>query len=143
MPIQKILAPVDFSPASRKALETAIELAVATGATLKIVTAIEVLSYRGIEYESIMSPEAHNQQRSEANVKITEWADIARAAGATCESAVIDGDARYAILEHEKDTDVDLIIIGAKGHSRVHNLLLGSVVNEVSRSATCSVMVVR
>lgn len=143
MPIQKILAPVDFSPASRKALETAIELAVATGATLRIVTAIEILSYRGIEYESIMSPDAHKQQRSEANEKITEWADIARAAGATCESAVIDGDARYAILEHEKDTGIDLIIIGAKGHSRIHNLLMGSVANEVSRSATCSVMLVR
>jgi universal stress protein A len=143
MPIQKILAPVDFSPASRKALETAIELAVATGATLKIVTAIEVLSYRGIEYESIMSPGAHKRQRSEANAKITEWADIARAAGGTCESAVIDGDVRYAILELEKDTDVDLIIIGAKGHSRIHNLLMGSVANEVSRSATCSVMLVR
>jgi nucleotide-binding universal stress UspA family protein len=90
-----------------------------------------------------MSPGAHKRQRSEANAKITEWADIARAAGGTCESAVIDGDVRYAILELEKDTDVDLIIIGAKGHSRIHNLLMGSVANEVSRSATCSVMLVR
>ena len=37
----------------------------------------------------------------------------------------------------------DLIVIGAKGHSRLHDILIGSVATQVVSRASCSVHLVR
>ncbi|MDA8743896.1 universal stress protein [Rubripirellula amarantea] len=47
------------------------------------------------------------------------------------------------ILEESKKSQADLIVIGAKGHSAIGRLLLGSVSDSVASRAECSVVVVR
>jgi nucleotide-binding universal stress UspA family protein len=54
-----------------------------------------------------------------------------------------DGDASRMILEEAAKHDVDLIVIGARGHSLIGRLLLGSVSDNVATHAKCSVLVVR
>lgn len=141
--INKILAPVDFSPASRKALEQAIEIASGLGAKLEITNAIEVLTYRGIPYKEVMSEVSHEEEAAEAKLKLDEWVDIAKAAGVEASGVVIKGDARSEIIRHAEAIGADLIVIGAKGHSRFHNILLGSVATHTVQSAHCSVHLVR
>lgn len=48
-----------------------------------------------------------------------------------------------AIVTRAEEIGASLIVIGAKGHSAVSRLLLGSVSDYVSRHASCSVMTVR
>lgn len=48
-----------------------------------------------------------------------------------------------AIVTRAEEIGATLIVIGAKGHSAVSRLLLGSVSDYVSRHASCSVMTVR
>ncbi len=143
MAITHIVAPVDFSPASRRALDAAIDLAAATGAKLDVIHAIEVLTYRGVEYREVMKSGTYEDEREQARSGLEEWADIARQRGVEVSTQVVEGDGRGAIVDHAIGCGADLIVIGAKGHSRLHDILVGSVANAVVQKAPCSVYLVR
>lgn len=53
------------------------------------------------------------------------------------------GNPAQEILRAAKDGEFDLIIIGAKGHSLLRNLMIGSVCDTVVHNAPCPVLVVR
>ncbi|MGB7344181.1 MAG: universal stress protein [Pirellulaceae bacterium] len=55
----------------------------------------------------------------------------------------VDGSAAHEILSCAKQIDADLIVIGARGHSAIGRVLLGSVSDSVATHAECSVLVVR
>ena len=143
MSIRHIVAPVDFSPASRRSLDRAIELAKALHAHMEVVHSIEVLTYRGIEYREVMSTKSYDDERKEARERLDEWTDIAREAGVEASCKVLEGDGRRTIIDHAAQHDADLIVIGAKGHSRLHDILIGSVAAQVVSKAPCSVHLVR
>lgn len=70
-------------------------------------------------------------------------ADELRRAGLPAEIVLRHGDPKKVLLEEARATDIDCIFVGARGHSRVQRLLLGSVSSAVSAQAPCSVEVVR
>lgn len=143
MPISAILVPVDFSDASRNALETAIEIAKGCGARLELLFAQEVLTYRGVRYEEVLSEKTWAEQRDESEALLKQWLAFAVEAGVKAEERVLEGDARQVILKEAKRIGADLVVLGAKGRSRVAEILVGSVATEIARSATCSVLLVR
>ena len=53
------------------------------------------------------------------------------------------GDASTELLAMVSELDIDLIIIGAVGHSLVRRIFLGSVSDNVATHAKCSVLIVR
>lgn len=53
------------------------------------------------------------------------------------------GDPVPLLLHEAKVIDADLIVLGAKGHTMLHRLLLGSTSDSVATHAECSVLVVR
>ena len=53
------------------------------------------------------------------------------------------GNPAQEILKAAEEGKYDLIIIGAKGHSLLRNLMIGSVCDTVVRNAPCPVLVVR
>ncbi|MGB7324101.1 MAG: universal stress protein [Rubripirellula sp.] len=53
------------------------------------------------------------------------------------------GDPVPGILDEAERIGADLIVVGAKGHTTLHRLLLGSTSDSVATHATCSVLVVR
>lgn len=59
------------------------------------------------------------------------------------ESLVLEGHPGITIVEQAKSRDVDLIVVGAQGHSFFERAILGSVSDFVATHASCSVLVVR
>ena len=55
----------------------------------------------------------------------------------------VEGDPAEAILNVAEKTDADLIVVGNKGMTGARRFLLGSVPNNVSHHAPCSVIIVR
>lgn len=143
MAITHIVAPVDFSPASRHSLDVAIELSAALGARLDVVHSIEVLTYRGVEYREVMTSSSYSEERKLASEQLDEWAAIARVAEIETICKVLEGDSRRTIVDYAAQFDADLIVVGAKGHSRLHDILIGSVATQVMTHAPCSVHLVR
>ena len=59
------------------------------------------------------------------------------------ETLVSEGHPGSTIVNTAKERDIDLIVIGAVGHSTIDRMLLGSVSAFVATHASCSVLVVR
>ena len=53
------------------------------------------------------------------------------------------GDPAEAIIEVAEQTSADLIVVGNKGMTGAKRFLLGSVPNQVSHHAPCSVLIIR
>ena len=48
-----------------------------------------------------------------------------------------------AIAHYAKDKDIDLIVVGPRGRSKLKSIVLGSVTSDVVRLANCPVLTVR
>ena len=59
------------------------------------------------------------------------------------EAIVVEGDPSERIINHAKDHDVDIIVIGSRGLGTFKGLLLGSVSNKVSHRADRTCVIVR
>lgn len=64
-------------------------------------------------------------------------------ANARVQTAIVEGHPGETIVEEAKKRSIDLIVIGAVGHSLFDRMLLGSVSDFVATHARCSVLVVR
>jgi nucleotide-binding universal stress UspA family protein len=70
-------------------------------------------------------------------------ADELRHTGLAVEVALRYGDPKAVLVEEAKSVNTDCIFVGARGHSKIQRLLLGSVSAAVSARAPCSVEVIR
>ena len=55
----------------------------------------------------------------------------------------VEGDPAEGILSVAEETKADLIVVGNKGMTGARRFLLGSVPNNISHHAPCSVIIVR
>jgi nucleotide-binding universal stress UspA family protein len=136
----KILVAIDGSPASEKALATAVDLAIHYNADLTAIGVAEVPEVVGMidEVDEIReSAESHFRQLGEAAV------EFARSRGVVLHSIVVRGHAADAIIHYAETEQVNLLVIGHHGHSRIARFFLGSTSDRVSEHSPCSVMIVK
>ena len=126
--IETILLATDTSPASEAATATAIGLACGLGARLLVLSVL---------------PGAPAAVRSARQLALERIVASARAAGATSEELLWEGDPGETILEAARAEAADLIVVGTHGRGPVGRLFLGSVSDHVVRHARCPVTVVR
>ncbi len=143
MNYQNILVAIDFSSASKTAFQRAASLAKASGAKLHVAHAIETLRYRGVAYEEPLSPDSQKKERAQAKEALTEAVNDLGDDHAPASVELLDGDPRNVIVKHAEKIGADLIVLGAHGHGRFHDVLLGSISGHVSQIATCSVLIVK
>ena len=73
-----------------------------------------------------------------------EWARKAlEAAGFAASSSLIPGDAESVIAKAVHDEDIDILIMGAYGHSPLRSLFLGSKTSDLLRSARIPTLLLR
>jgi nucleotide-binding universal stress UspA family protein len=141
---QQILVPIDFSEPSQRALDFAIELAQVLQAHLLLLHVIEtpVLGGgpggigMGMAYAEVME-----QMEGDAKRHLQSALERGRQAGLTCTGEVIHGAPFQQIIDVAAHKQVELIIMGTRGHTGLKHFLLGSVAEKVMRLATCPVLV--
>lgn len=139
--VHNILVPVDFSSGADQAVRHARELALTYGAQVTLLHAVEEVIYPsayGMEMADAPGPEIVH--RIENTLAAMAREDIGY------EHVVVEavvGYASSAILDHQQEHDVDLIVISTHGRSGLERLLLGSVTERVLRRATTPVFVVK
>ncbi len=69
--------------------------------------------------------------------------EMFQGANASVETATCEGHPGKEIVKLARDRGLDLIVLGAEGHSVVERMLLGSVSDFVATHAHCSVLIVR
>ncbi|HZW33599.1 MAG TPA: CBS domain-containing protein [Isosphaeraceae bacterium] len=135
-----LIAAIDGSDASLKALDRAIVLAARTGALLDIVSVEE-------EPPHYLSRDAEvRDARSDAEryYGALHAEAVLRAArrGVVTSTRILSGHEVRALLEDVRDHQADLLVIGATGHSGVWEMFLGSTAEKLVAHAPTSVLVV-
>jgi nucleotide-binding universal stress UspA family protein len=140
--IEKILVPLDFSPASVKALDYAVWLAQQFRAAIHLVNvyppdeASAVPGARHLLFQSAEAIERLNEELTGIHRK--------RVPTFRPENCHIRGGQPYQeIVRLAREIDADLIVLATRGHSALKRLLLGSTAERVVRNAPCPVLVAR
>ena len=129
-----------------EAVRQAIDLAKLAGAELSIVSAYAPVSERKVKDEQRDAPADVQYEigpREDVNLVLDAAAAEARKEGIEVQTHPVEGDPAEAILNVAEETKADLIVVGNKGMTGARRFLLGSVPNNVSHHAPCSVIIVR
>ena len=142
----RIVVGTDGSDTATEAVRQAIDLAKLAGAELSIVSAYAPIPKRRVEEEKENAPRDVQYEigpREDVNLVLDSAAATARKEGIEVQTHPVEGDPAEAILNVAEETGADLIVVGNKGMTGARRFLLGSVPNNVSHHAPCSVIIVR
>ncbi|RMH72215.1 MAG: universal stress protein [Gemmatimonadetes bacterium] len=130
-----ILCPIDFSESSYTALKYAIRFAKKFDARISLLSVVEDVP----EYFSrLFEKEEKLYSRLDDLVKQTDWEGLDLP-----HTAVTDGSPFIKIIQHARDINADLIIIGAHGHEgQFKDVIIGSTAEKVIRKSPCPVLTV-
>jgi len=144
--IKNLLAPVDGSEHSKKALELACDLADKYDAQLHLLHVILApeAKHTLVLGGATVTVDAPKEEIEQAGRKAI---DAAKAIAAEhgrkdVETGVLGGPTAQRILEYSKDNEIDMIVMGSRGLSDISGLLVGSVSHKVSHLAPCTCVTV-
>jgi len=132
----KLLIPIDGSKASLNAFEKAVEIARNYHFDMKVISVVSVRAVSDDRAELV------DIMINDMNDKMAELIKNTDLTGINVKTEVIYGEAYTTILEVAEKDNVDLIVIGNRGQSRIQRFFLGSVANRVIAEAKCPVLVI-
>ena len=146
MTLRHVLVAMDFGDAAMAALDVARDCARSAGATIHLVHVVDdVLSRRRV----IDGPppdfgRLQTELEDDARQKLTTVADELNADGVSARAAIVTSPRpAAALLDYARDAKVDLIVAGTHGRSGFADLFMGSVAQQLVRTAHCPVLTVR
>jgi nucleotide-binding universal stress UspA family protein len=138
---RRVLAAVDLSEHSRRALQVAAQVAARFGAALEVlhVWAVPFYADEGTGRAGLL-----DRMRDTARAELDAFIDqSALAAGVNLERSIVSGAPTAAISEHVAAAHPDLLVLGTHGYGGVKRMVLGSVAEALARYAGCATLVVR
>ena len=144
---QRILVPVDGSPTSNVGLAEAIKLAKLTGARVRVLHVVDETAF-------LMSGDSFTPMSGdvltllkEAGKAVLETARVTvDAAGIPVDTALFDSLSHRLcdrVAEQVKEWGADVVVLGTHGRRGVSRMLLGSDAEQIVRTATVPVLLVR
>ncbi len=137
---EKILIATDGSEKNKSAIEEAVKIARVCGSTVYAVYVMD----EGLMKSAIEVPIAEDLYKRirEEGEKAVNWVKE-NAQGVNLETFILSGRPARAITEFAEQKKVDLIVVGTQGKSGIERFLLGSVADEIIRTAGCPVLTIR
>ena len=143
----RIVVGTDGSETAGEAVRQAIELARLSGARLDIVSAFEPIPQQRIRTEAREAPGDVQYEigpREDVNLILEGALGQAKQSGVDdVQTHAREGDPADAILDVADEIKADLVVVGNKGMTGARRFLLGSVPNNISHHAPCSVIIVK
>jgi len=137
---EKILVPLDGSEHSIKALETAVQIANKFNGKI---TLIHVYSIGGLAISPTPVRGFIEAIRKVGASILADGEKRVKAEGVQVEILLMEGHMVEQIVMTCREGKFDLIVMGARGLSKVKEMLLGSVSDGVIRYACCPVLIVK
>lgn len=141
--IKKILAPTDFSEASLKALDQAVELAKQLGAEVHVVHVVPLLMYAIAPDVVPDDPQFERRLKEKLAARLEEVASRLRGRGAEIHTLLVDGNPGHEVGEVAAERGFDLVVMATHGRSGLPRLMLGSVAERTVRSSKVPVLTLR
>lgn len=130
----RVVIGFDGSPDAQKAVESVAGRAWRQNSAARLVTSIDPFIAGAAGFEPDIEKVRVSQQEAVRRLE---------AAGLHVSTAVRIGDAKKVLVEEAEKWGADAIFVGAKGHSFIDRVLLGSVSYAAAARAHCAVEVVR
>lgn len=141
--IKLILAPTDFSPASDRALEVAIDIARLTGSSIEVLHVnLEAMWVLPPPADVVASPVDMTEVLVNSSMQLDAAVDRVRAAGIHCTGVAESGRTDAEIVDYARKRGAGLIVVGSHGRHGIGHVLIGSVAEKVVRHAPCPILVV-
>ncbi len=141
---QRILVGCDFSPDSILAFQYGLSLAQDFQSELHLAHVIEPPVYKDLLKPSKEPAEELQQDlRDQLNKKLTDMVPEEAHIWCTLKTILLAGQPNEELTKYALVNDVDLIVLGVRGHSLVETLFVGSTTDRVVRRASCPVLSVR
>ncbi len=136
--IKHILVALDDSDTSKVGLDKAINIAKLSGAKITGVNSVVVqptLIATVTNYRDYLT--------NEAKKMLDSAKESCKKQGIEFTSEVLQGSPASQIAEFAEKQNVDLIVIGSRGHSGIKGAVLGSVANSLMHKSKVSVLIVK
>lgn len=142
--IRRIIAATDFSPAAEAALQRALAIGAATGASVEFVTAIHLPPLTEA-WRRFVEEEGFSEQRivDTANARIEAMAASAAGTGTRPATRVLRGRPAQAIAEWAEESAADLLVVGAHGENFLLDLFIGATALKLLRLTRTPVLLVK
>lgn len=141
--MKTILAPVDFSSATRGVLVVAQDLARMTGGQIVLLHAVQqpvITTDYGLTAEVLQETMAANQGAARSQIEHLEKTLLDK--GVLVETRLVSGYAAGNIVEQAGELRAAYIVLGSHGHTAFYDLLVGSTTHAVLKTAPCPVVIV-
>ncbi len=137
---KRIMLAFDGSKMSFRAAEKAFDLAVKYGAAVEVVTVAQLPDY-GATVGEVDEYRTRAEEFYRQNLeKVKQLADHY---GLRITDRLLFGHVGGKLVEYAGEGDFDLVVIGARGHSPLQQMFLGSVSQYVVKRAPCAVLVAK
>jgi nucleotide-binding universal stress UspA family protein len=150
---EKILVPLDGSQHSLRALEIATQIAKKFDGKITLIHVYSVGAKAVVMTEPttpnvpIMAPADFSRVMEAAQEAgkaiLSHGREKVGSEGIQVETLLEEGHSVKELLKAARDDEFDLIVMGARGVSRIREILLGSVSDGVIRNAPCPVLVTK
>ena len=143
LPLATIVCPTDFSPAARKALAEALELALQFKAEVVVVHVVPVLPAAPSDPNFTFEvPEYERALHADADRRLAQLAAEIGGTGVAVRTAVGHGDAGAEIVRIAAEEAAGLIVIATHGATGWRHAMFGSVAERVVRLARRPVLTI-
>ena len=142
MAFERLLVAVDLSPISKEVLRQGVALADELDADLEVVHVIPRLKPTipfSAENRRIVG-RLQRESREEAHARLERLVGARRRRGVRIR--VLAGEPHRAIVDHARRRRASLIVLGARGHSRIEEVLMGSTAQRAVRLSPVPVLLV-
>jgi len=135
---ERILVAVDGSEYCNSVVEQAISMGRICNSIIFAVHVVEIFP------EALAhAPWVEEKMAKEARETLEEITNRIEQENIVCEKIIrTSGQPHKPIVEEAKENNIDLIVMGTHGKTRLKNVLVGSVAQKVIGNAPCAVMVV-
>jgi universal stress protein A len=143
--LRRILHGTDFSAASKRAFDMAVEFAKQNKAELFLVhVLVPHVDFPADTYaDAEFYIELERSTRRQAQSSIEALVDKLKRAKVKATALLLKGTAHGQIVRAAKNRRADMIVIGTHGRTGISKLLMGSVAGRVIAEASCPVLTVR
>jgi nucleotide-binding universal stress UspA family protein len=138
-----ILLPIDFSPSSQAALDTAVDLALYFHSEIILVNIVPSLSIFTLTY-SVPNVALEQKMKAHAEQLFTKCSAALTAKGVTSRHCIkVGNEIAEDIVELVGREHADLLIISTHGISGWHPVVFGSVAEKVVKLVQCPLLLLR
>jgi nucleotide-binding universal stress UspA family protein len=137
---EKILIATDGSEKNRAAVEEALQIGHVCGSAVFAAYVMDLSAFESASADVVIRDSWVMIQR-EAEAALARVRSMAE--GVHLETVTLEGKPAAEIVRFAVENAIDLIVIGTQGKRGLERLLLGSVAEQIIRSAPCKILVVK